>query len=48
MIRGVDTWLVVVVYDRKDYIKEVEIQVGDEEIFEEVPNDPGPLLHDVI
>ena len=33
MIKGVDKWLVVVLCDRKDYIKEVEMQVGDKEIL---------------
>ena len=31
-------------WDREDYIKEVEKQLGDEEVYEEVSNDAAPLL----
>ena len=44
VIKGADKCLVVLVRDRKDYMKEVAIQVGDDEIFEGIPNDLAPLL----
>ena len=31
-------------WDRDDYIKEAEKQLGDKDIYEEVCNDPGPLI----
>ena len=31
-------------WDREDYIKEAEKQLGDEEVYEEVSNDAAPLL----
>ena len=34
----------VVVWDRDDYIQEAEKQLGDKEIYEEVSNDPQPLI----
>ena len=33
----------VVVWDRDDYVKEAERQLGDKDIYEEASNDPGPL-----
>ena len=33
----------VVVWDRDDYIKEAETQLGDKDIYEEVCKDPRPL-----
>ena len=36
--------LSVVVWDRDDYIKEAEEQLGDKDIYEDVCNDPGPLI----
>ena len=40
--------MAVVVWDREDYIKEAEKQLGDEEVYEEVSsmkkNDAAPLL----
>ena len=38
----------VVVWDREDYIKEAEKQLGDEEVYEEVSNNPAPLLKAII
>ena len=34
----------VVVWDRDDSIQESEKQLGDKEIYEEVSNDPQPLI----
>ena len=34
----------VVVWDREDYIRETEKQLGDKGTYEEVCNDPGPLI----
>ena len=34
----------VVVWDRDDYIKEAEEQLGHKDIYEEVCNDTGPLI----
>ena len=31
-------------WDRDDYIKEAEKQLGDKDIYEEVCNHPGPLI----
>ena len=31
-------------WNRDDYIKEAEDQLGDQDIYEEVCNDPGPLI----
>ena len=44
VIKGADKGLVVVVWDRDDYIQEAEKQLGDKEIYEEVSNDPQPLI----
>ena len=30
----------VVVWDREDYLKEAEKQLGDGDVYEEVPDDP--------
>ena len=32
------------VWDREDYIKEAEKQLGDNDAYEEVPDDPKPLI----
>ena len=37
----------VVVWDREDYIKEAKKQLGDKDIYEEVCNDPGPLIRTI-
>ena len=42
MIKGADKGAAVVVWDREDYIKEAENQLGDTNIYEEVPNDAKP------
>ena len=34
----------VVVWDREDYTKEAEKQLGDEQVYEEVSNDAAPFL----
>ena len=44
MIKSADKGSAVVLWDREDYIKEAEKQLGDEEVYEEVSNDAAPLL----
>ena len=44
VIKGADKGSAVVVWDREDYIKEAEKQLGDSDVYEEVPNDPEPLI----
>ena len=44
VIESADKGSAVVVWDREDYIKEAEKQLGDEEVYEEVSNDAAPLL----
>ena len=44
VIKSADKGSAVVVWDRDDYIKEAEDQLGDKDIYEEVCNDPGPLI----
>ena len=44
MIKSADKSSAVVLWDREDYIKEAEKQLGDEEVYEEVSNDAAPLL----
>ena len=34
-------------WDRDDYIKEAEKQLGDKEIYDEVCNDLGPLIRTI-
>ena len=51
VIKSADKGSAVVVWDRDDYIKEAENQLGDKDIYEEVCNDPGPLtstIHEAI
>ena len=48
MIKGADKDSAVVVWDREDYIKEAENQLGDTNIYEEVPNDAGPLMNIIL
>ena len=43
-IKSADKGSAVVVWDREDYIKEAEKQLGDEQVYEEVSNDAAPLL----
>ena len=42
MIKGANKGSAVVVWDREEYIKEAENQLGDTNIYEEVPNDAKP------
>ena len=44
VIKSADKGFAVAVWDRDDYIKEAEKQLGDKEIYEEVCNDPEPLI----
>ena len=44
VIKGADKGSAVVVWDREDYIKEAEKQLGDSHAYEEVPDDPEPLI----
>ena len=44
VIKGADKGSAVVVWDREDYIKEAENQLGDTKSYEEVPNDAKPLM----
>ena len=48
MIKGADKGSAVVVWDREDYIKEAENQLGDSNIYEEIPNDAQPLMNIVL
>ena len=47
-IKGADKDSVVVVWDREDYIKEAERQLGDTNIYAEVPNDAKPLMYTIL
>ena len=42
--KSADQGLAVVVWDREDYIKQAEKQLGDEQVYEEVSQDAAPLL----
>ena len=44
VIKSADTGSAVVVWDREDYIKEAEKQLGDQEVYEEVSNNAAPVL----
>ena len=44
VIKCADKGSAVVVWDRDDYINKAENQLGDKDIYEEVCNDPGPLI----
>ena len=44
VIKSADKGFAVVVWDRGDYIKEAEKQLGDEKVYEEVSNNAAPLL----
>ena len=44
VIKSADKGSAVVVWDRYDYIKETENQLGDKDNYEEICNDPGPLI----
>ena len=43
VIKGADKGSAVVVWDREDYLKEGHKQLSDEEVYEEVTNDPSTL-----
>ena len=42
--KGADKGSAVVVWDREDYIKKAEKQLGDSDVYDEVPDDPEPLI----
>ena len=44
VIKVADKGSTVVVWDREDYIKEAEKQLEDSDVYEEVPDDPEPLI----
>ena len=44
VIKGADKGSAVVAWDREDYIKEPEKQLGDSDVYEEVPDDSEPLI----
>ena len=44
VIKGADKGSAVLVWDREDYIKEVEKQLGDSDVYEEVPDDSEPAI----
>ena len=44
VIKDADKGSSVVVWDKEDYIKEAEKLVGDCDVYEEVPDDPEPLI----
>ena len=48
IIKGANKSLVVVVWDREDYLKEAYKQLEDREVYKEVPNDPSVLLNTII
>ena len=45
VLKGADKGSAVVVWDREHYIKEAQNQLGDTDVYEEVPDDPEPLLN---
>ena len=44
VIKGADKGSAVVVWEREDYIKEAEKQLGDSDVYKEVPDDLEPLI----
>ena len=44
VIKGADKGSAEVVWVREDCIKEAEKQLGDSDVYEEVPDDPEPLI----
>ena len=44
MIKGADKGSAIVVWDREDCIKKAENQLGDSNIYEEVPNDAKSFM----
>ena len=47
VLKGADKGSAVVVWDREHYIKEAQNQLGDTDVYEEVPDDPKPLLNTI-
>ena len=48
MIKSADKGSAVVAWYREDYIKEADNQLGDTNIYEEVSNDPKPLMNIIL
>ena len=48
IIKGADKGSVVVVWDRKDYLKEAYKQFYDREVYEEIPNDLNVLINTIM
>ena len=48
IIKGADKGSAVAVWDRENYIKEAENQLGDTNIYEEVPKDVKPLKNIIL
>ena len=44
VIEGTDKGSAVVLWDREDYIKEAEKQLGDSDVYDKVPDDLEPLI----
>ena len=44
VIKGADKGSAVMVWVKEDYIKKAEKQLGDSDVYEEVPDDPEPLI----
>ena len=44
VIKSADNGSAVIAWDREDYVKEADKQLGDEQVYEEVSNDAAPLL----
>ena len=47
IIKSADKGSTIVVWDREDYIKEAEKQLGDKDVYEEVCNDAEPLINTI-
>ena len=48
IIKGAVKDSVVLVWDRKDYLKEAYKQLEDREVYKEVSNDPNVLINTII
>ena len=44
VIKGADKCSAIVVWDKHDYMKEAGKQLGDSDVYEEVPDDPETLV----
>ena len=44
VIKGADKGSALVVWDREDYIKQAEKQLGDSDVYEKIPDDSEPLI----